>query len=170
MPLFLSLYVFSVLGFIIHYSFIDSKERTRFRLVELFLLYQIIFSLGMTSFMAFFGLTFLSEYIADITNWPWSPFEQQLGNVNLAFGVLGTLSIWFRGGFWMATILGFSVWILSDGFQHLYHAFFRNNLSEGNIGVPLYTDFIIPIILLIALYEYVRLYPKTYSRVTLDNI
>lgn len=161
MYFFLSIYIIGVLGFLIHMFYIPAQERTKGRLIELLLLYQIVFSLGITSIVAFFGLTFMDEYIAQITNWPPCPFEQQMANVNLGYGVLGILSIWYRGKFWMATVIGFSVWILSDGIQHVYHAIFKGNLSDGNIGVPLYTDFIIPIVLLILLYmHFSNLEPK----------
>lgn len=156
MALFLSIYFFGILGFFIHYFRIPAAERTFAKTIELFLLYQIVFSLGLTSMMAFFGLTFLADYIAQLTDWAPCPFEQQLANVNLAFGVLGILSIWYRGLFWMATVIGFSVWIISDGIQHFYHFIVRQNGSAGNIGVPLYTDFVVPIILLILLFLYVR--------------
>ena len=56
----------------------------------------------------------------------------------------------------MATILGFSIWILSDGIHHLYKALAEHNFKAGNIGVPLYTDFAIPIVLLISLFFYLR--------------
>lgn len=156
MILFLSLYVIGVLGSIVHIFCLPREERTKPRVIELILLYQIVFSLGLTSIMAFFGLTFLAEYIAELTNWPSCPFEQQLANVNLGYGVLGLMSIGYRGYFWVATIVGFSVWILSDGIQHLFHAVTQGNLSPGNIGVPLWTDFIVPIALLILLILYCR--------------
>jgi hypothetical protein len=153
-PLFISIYAFGLLGFIIHAYLLSPQERTKAKLIELFLLYQLIFSLGITSFFAFIGFTFMAEYIAQITNWPASPFEQQMANVNLAFAVLGILCIWYRKLFWSATIIGFSVWILCDAIQHIYEAVALGNLSEGNIGVPLITDIIIPIVLLIALQQY----------------
>ena len=109
--------------------------------------------------MAFFGLTFMADYIAALTEWPACPFEQQLANVNLAFASLGLLSIAYRGLFWAATIIGFSIWIISDGLQHLYKALNEQNLSSGNIGVPLWTDLIVPIILLILLKLYCKYHP-----------
>lgn len=156
MILFLSIYPLGILLFFAHFFLLKKQERTSEKFIELLLLYQIVFSLGLTSLAAFLGLTFLDEFIAQYTNWPSCPFQQQLANVNLAFFVLGILSIWYRGYFWAATIIGFSVWILSDGIQHLYHAWRYRNFSPGNIGVPLYTDFIIPIFLLILLYIYVK--------------
>jgi len=99
---FLSMYIFSILGFLVHYYSLPSYQRTRFRLIELLLLYQMVFSLGSTSFLSFFGLTLMDVYIANYLNWPASPFEQELGNVNLAFGVLGVMAIWYRREFWLA--------------------------------------------------------------------
>ena len=148
------MYAFSILLFLIHYS--TEKNKSPERRIELLLLYQLIFSLGMTSLLAFIGLTFLPEYIAAYMNWPACPFEQELGNVNLSFGILGILCIWYRGHFWTATILGFSIWILADGVHHLYDIFINRNFSPGNLGVSLYTDFIVPIVLLILLPLYLN--------------
>jgi len=162
--LFLSIYPLSLVAFFIHWKKVPSKERTKTRCIELLLLYQIVFSLGITSLVAFLGLTFMADYIASYTGWPACPFEQQLANVNLAFGVLGIMSIWWRGGFWVATILGFSIWILGDGVHHLYEYFVLHNVTEGNTGVPLYTDFIVPIVLLILLSMHLAQKPKSEGR------
>ncbi len=151
MIIFLSIYAISILAFFIHFFLLDCNARTQAKIVEIFLLYQIVFSLGVTSLMAFFAFTIMPKYIADYTGWPACPFEQQLANVNLAFGVLGILAIWQRGGFWTATILGFSIWILADGIHHIFNIIKDHNYTLGNVGVPLWTDIIIPIILLILL-------------------
>lgn len=160
MVLLYSLYVFSILAFIIHFSRLDKLNRTYPKAIELLLLYQIVFSLGMTSFLAFIGLTFMPEYIASYLAWPPCPFQQELANVNLSFGLLGVLAIWLRGHFWTATVLGFSIWILADGVHHLFDHYLHGNASPGNTEVPLYTDFIIPIVLLILLRFYCRRRPE----------
>lgn len=149
-----SIYIVGILAFLIHVLCLKKGERTRAKLIELFLLYQIVFSLGLTSLLAFAGLSIMPEYFATYTGWPSCPFEQQLANVNLAFGVLGILSIWFREGFWSATILGFSIWVLCDGIQHVLEWYINANYQPGNIGVPLITDFAVPIVLLIFLALY----------------
>lgn len=154
MAFFVSIYLVGLLASFFHLYSLPPQKRTRPCVIEVLLLYQIVFSLGITSIVAFFGLTLMPEYIAAYTNWPSSPFEQQLANVNLAFGTLGILSIWFRGLFWAATIIGFSVWIFGDGIHHFLLAVYERNLSDGNIGVPLWTDVIIPLVLLVLLYMY----------------
>jgi hypothetical protein len=149
--------ILGVVGFFIHWM-MSPRPVTFLRLVELFLLYQLIFSVGLSSFLAFFGLTFMTQFVADYTDWPASPFEVLLGNVNLGYGVLGILCIWFRDNFWTATILGQSIWLLGDAVAHLYEMIYHHNHTLGNIGMPLYTDIIIPIVLLIllAVYKYLQ--------------
>ena len=145
----------SLIGFGIH-LFFEKRPYTRKRILELLLLYQLVFSVGMTSLLAFFALTLMPDFIASFTGWPSCPFEQQLANVNLAFATLGTLCIWFRNGFWTATVLGFSIWILGDGIANFAEMLFHHNYADGNIGTPLITDFLVPILLLILLWLYKR--------------
>ncbi len=154
MTFFLSIYLIGVLLTMVHLFRMPALERTKSKVIEVVLLYQIVFSLGITSFVAFIGLSLMPEMIAHYLNWAYCPFEQELANVNLAFGVLGVMSIWYRGLFWMATIYGFSIWILADGFHHIYEYLYHGNDSSGNIGVPLITDFVVPIILLVLFYYY----------------
>lgn len=159
MWLFLSIYPLGILACLFHIWKLTPIERNKAKIVELLLLYQIVFSLGLTSLLAFIGLTIMPDYIAAYTGWPACPFEQQLANVNLAFGILGILAIWLRGGFWIATVLGFSIWIVGDGLHHLYEFMVLHNDNAGNIGVPLYTDFAIPILLLILLGWHINALP-----------
>jgi hypothetical protein len=156
MIFFLSIYFIGFIASVYHLYCLKNEERTKKRVLEILLLYQIVFSLGITSLVSFFGLTFMAEYVAEITNWPSCPFEQQLANVNLGYGILGILCIFYRGNFWVATIVGFSIWIIGDGIHHFYHAVAFNNYSSGNVGVPLWTDFIVPLILILLLYLHNR--------------
>lgn len=156
MYFFLSIYLLGIIGFLIHLFMLPKKARVKARVIELLLLYQIVFSLGITSLVAFIGLSFMANYVASYLAWPSCPFEQELANVNLAFGILGIMSIWYRGLFWVATVLGFSIWILADGFHHIVEYFVAHNASAGNVGMPLYTDFIIPIVLLVLLALHLR--------------
>lgn len=156
MALFLSIYLFSVIGFLIHLFTLDKAERTRARVIELLLLYQLVFNVGITSFFAFIGFSLMPEYVATYIDWTACQFEQEMANVNLAFSVLGILCIWLRGNFWTATVLGFSIWIFTDGIHHLYEMFDKHNYAPGNVGVPLVTDLVIPTILMILLAFYLR--------------
>lgn len=157
MIIYIAILVFGIVGFFIH-LFASKEPKTPLRVIELFMVYQLVFSVGLSSFLAFFGLTFMSEFVADYSGWPACPFEKLLGNVNLAFGVLGILCIWFRDDFWFATILGISIWLLGDAFTHIEAMIYDQNYTPGNIGVPLYTDIIVPVVLLILfpIYKYLK--------------
>lgn len=145
------IYIIGIIAFFIHYFSLKKGERTKEKTLELFLLYQLVFSLGITSFIAFIGLTFMPKLVAEHMQWPMCPFQQELANVNFAYGVLGLMCIWQRGNFWTATIIGFSIWIFGDGIHHIIDALETGNTGPGNLGVILYTDLIVPIILLILL-------------------
>ena len=100
----------------------------------------------------------MTDFVALYSGWPASPFEMQLGNVNLGYGVLGILCIWRGDDFWLATIVGSSIWLLGDGIGHIADLILNNNTAPGNIGVPLYTDIIIPIALIVlyAIYQVLK--------------
>jgi hypothetical protein len=154
--IFISLLAFSIIGFFIH-LYVSKEPKTLFRIVELFLLYQLVFNVGLISLLAFIGLTFMPDYVAAYTGWPACPFEQQLANVNLGYGVLGILCIWKRNDFWLATILGLSIWLIGDAMDHIADMVYNHNYAPGNIGIPLYTDIIVPVVLLILYALYKRL-------------
>ena len=156
---FLIIYIIGAAACAYHIYQLPVYERTQAKIIELLMLYQLIFYVGITSFLAFIGLTFLEDQVAMNTRWPTSPFEQELANVNFAYGVLGILSIWFRKLFWFAIVVGFSIWILGDAIHHQYDAYINHNYSDGNIGALFYTDLIIPILLIINMYFYIKTTP-----------
>jgi hypothetical protein len=159
MLLYLSLFPLSIIAALIHLYF-SKVPRTPARIVEILLLYQLVISVGIVSLFSFYGMAFMSQMVADYTNWPASPFETQVANVNLAFSVLGFLSIWIRGHFWTATIIGISVWLIGDGTQHLLDVLINHNYAPGNAGAPLFIDFLSPLVLLVLLAFYLKLNAK----------
>lgn len=148
MIVFLGILVLGLVGFFIH-LFVSKEPRTPLRIAELFLLYQLVFSVGLTSLLAFYGLTFMTDFVAAFSGWPTCPFAKLLGNVNLAFAVLGILCIWIRGNFWLATILGVSIWLLGDAVTHIIDMIVNQNYAPGNVGATLLTDIFIPLVLLV---------------------
>lgn len=163
--IFIAVLALGLIGFLIH--FLVSKEpRTLYRVVRLFLLYQLVFSVGFASLLAFYGLTFMTDFVAVYSGWPTCPFEKLLGNVNLAFAVLGIMCIWRGDEFWFATILGMSIWLLADAVTHIIDIVVNKNYAPGNAGVPLWTDIIIPIVLLAlyAWYKYLQKHEKHESK------
>lgn len=152
MIIYIAILTLGIVGFFIH-LFVSKEPKTPLYIVRLFLLYQLVFSVGLSSLLAFVGLMFMSDFVAVYSGWPTCPFIKQLANVNLGYAVLGILCIWKGDEFWLATIIGISIWLFGDGIGHIADAIMHQNYTPGNIGVPLYTDIIVPVILVV-LYLY----------------
>lgn len=154
MSIFTTIYIMSFGAFLIHYFV--KKPESKGKIVELMLLYQIIFNIGLLGFLSFIGLTFLPDVAAAYVGWSECHFEQELANVNLGFGVLGILAIWFRGDFWTAIVIGSAIWLFGDGVDHFFNAFYHHNIAPGNIGVLFYTDLLIPLVMILLLVLYMK--------------
>lgn len=155
--------VISFLAFFLH-IFI-TKTKSRAKMIELLLLYQLVFNMGVLSLFAFIGLTVFGPESAQYNNWAYSPFQQELANVNLGYSLVGFLCIWFRGHFWTAVILGSAVWLIADGIHHLVDAYYYGNTSEGNTGILPFTDIVVPLFFIFLLSLYLKDYKKKKKRV-----
>lgn len=74
-------------------------------------------------------------------------FENAMGD--LAIGVTGLLCIKYRGNFWLAVLLVTAIQFYGDAYGHIYQWIENDNTASGNIGAPLWQDFIVPTVGLI---------------------
>lgn len=155
MILMLVIFALSFIAFFIH-LFVSKEPKSTSRMVELLLLYQLVFNLGVMSFLAFIGFMFFPEKVAASIGWPTCPFEHEMANVNLGYSVLGFMAIWFRGHFWTATIIGASIWLIGDAIGHYLNSIQTHNYSPGNVGITMWTDAIIPMIWLVLLFFHLQ--------------
>jgi len=91
---------------------LGKRPVTRIRVVEVLLLYLLVFFAGLGGSMAFLGHPFKAREIALKIGWQPSPFQFEVAVANLAFGVLGILCLWPRRGFRTATGIGYSIFLL----------------------------------------------------------
>lgn len=134
----------------------DKQPRTRARVLEIITLYVLVIAIGVTGVIAFSGHAFQADQIAkDIGFPPGNPFQFEVAIADLTIGVLGILCIWFRGEFWLATIIATSVWLLGDAVGHLHELISHHNHHPGNSGPALWADIAIPIVAIVvyALYR-----------------
>lgn len=130
--------------------FISKKPRTKTRVLSVFLLNYLIFIIGATGIMGFYGHTFMANEIAESIGWPTgSPFQFEVAAANLAVGVAGIMCIWCRGNFWLATIVINGIFLFVDGIGHINQIVTAHDYAPNNAGVILYTDLIVPIVGLI---------------------
>lgn len=106
--------------------------------VETLLSYLIFFNIGILGLLSFYFHTVEASETALSIGWlPDNPFQYEVAVANLAFGVLGVLSLWLRGFFWVATIIGSTVFLVGAFVVHLIQ-YSKGNISEYNIGYAIW--------------------------------
>lgn len=124
-------------------------------IVETLLVNFLVINVGISGLYAFMGHAFSSKKVAEYIGWPsGNPFQFEVAVTNLSFGILGVLCIWFRDNFWIATVIGFSVFALGAAYVHIRDITKNKNHSPGNAGPPLYSDILKPIFLVGLLIAY----------------
>lgn len=136
------------------YLLVSKAPRTRTRICEILLLYCLVCGVGLIGLVGFIGHVFFGDQIAAMIGWPaGSPFQFEVGLHDGAWGVLGILCILKRGGFWLATGLGWSLFMLGAAYGHIRDAMLHGNLALYNAGSIL-PDLLVPVLLLVLLAAY----------------
>ena len=161
---------FLVLGLVVGavHLYLDKQPRTKGRVAEIFLLWLLVIPVGIGDVFNFIGHTAFADATAASIGWPaGNPFQSEVAVANLSVGVLGILCYWMRGNFWVATVIGFSIWYLGDAVVHIRSIVVEANYAPGNAGVTFYMDILIPVILiaLLAYYLYAKRHEQGTSRV-----
>jgi hypothetical protein len=114
-------------------------------------------TVGIQGVFGFIGHTVYADTTAASIGWPaGNPFQSEVAVANLSVGVLGILCYWMRGNFWVATVIGFSVWWLGDAVVHIRSIVVSANYAPNNAGVTFYLDILVPLILITLLAYYQR--------------
>ncbi len=118
--------------------------------MRIILRYVFLFMVGVSGLIAFAGHIFFSDDVAKQIGWPsGNPFQSEVAVTNLAFAVLGIFGFWFGTEFWLATALGYAVFMLGAGVVHIIDLVLHGNAAPLNSGaVILGADFVFPVFLL----------------------
>lgn len=98
---------------------------------------------------------FPNEAAQEIGWAPGSPFQLEVGMHDGAWGVLGFLCIFMGGGFWLATGLGWSLFMLGATYGHIVQTVEHGNYAPYNFLI-IFSDGFIGLWLLLLLYLYWR--------------
>lgn len=132
----------------------NRKELSPIKIVETILLYILFINVGLSGLLAFYGHTFLANKVAASIGWAaGSPFQFEVAVANLAFGVLGILCIRFRDNFWLATGLGYAIFLFGAAYGHIKQMITVGNYAINNAGPLLYIgDVVVPFLILVLLF------------------
>jgi hypothetical protein len=136
---------------------VSKVPRTPKRVVHILLLYALVLGVGFIGLLfGFIPHVFFADQAAQSIGWPaGNPFQFEVGLHDGAWGVLGFLCIWIGGRFWLATGLGWSLFMLGAAYGHIRDAVIEGNYAPYNF-YPMFTDAFIGIWILALLYLYWR--------------
>jgi hypothetical protein len=148
----------------LHILFKRQARNTKI-ILEIVLAYGLAFNLGITALYAFMGHAFVPGKVAEYIGWPsGNPFQFEVAIANLSLGVLGILCLWFRGNFWLATIIASSVFGFGAAYGHIKDIILHHNYAPGNAGAPLYSDIIKPLVFIFLYGFYIKISKKITNR------
>lgn len=117
-------------------------------IVTALLLWLLVFNVGLGGIWAFLGHYYKSDEIAGYIGWPaGNPFQKEVAFTNLALGSCGVLCFFFRDGFWLATIVFASVFLLGAFSVHVKEQRESGNSNPGNAGPVFFADIALPVLL-----------------------
>lgn len=123
-----------------------------FRLiVDRLLRYLFVFPLGVQGLWAFFSHVFMSEDAANAIGWEPSPFQFEVGVANLGLALASFYAAFKGFEARAATAIAAACFLAGAGVGHLMDIAQGDNLTAGNSGPILYTDFLTPIAVLVLL-------------------
>jgi hypothetical protein len=118
--------------------FVSRRPRTAERALSLYLLYTLVVGVGIGGLFGAMGHLFTPDKVAEELGWATgSPFQTEVGLFDLAFGVLGICCIWFRQQWWLAVTVGWTVFAVGAGVNHV-------RLMSGEQGGALNAGSVIP--------------------------
>jgi len=152
----LAVVVLSVVLPLVH-LLLTHAPRTQQRVVSLLLLYTFVLDVGVIGFvLGFIPHIFFADAAARMIGWaPGSPFQFEVGIHDGAWGILGFLCIWIGGLFWLATGLGWSLFMLGATYGHIHQMVEKGNYAPYNF-LTIFSDGFVAVWLLLLLYLYYR--------------
>ena len=127
------------------------------KVIETFLATTLFFNVGILGLLGFYVHTFYAADTARSIGWAsGSPFQFEVAVANLAFGVVGILSWFFRGYFWLALVLAYVIYFVGCFYGHIIQ-YRLGDTAPYNIGIYIWlVDLIVPIIALVLLCVYFK--------------
>ncbi|MBI5583344.1 MAG: hypothetical protein HY892_05945 [Deltaproteobacteria bacterium] len=143
------------IGLLVGWFISRSKREMTPNPFEIFYATVVLISIGFGSILfGFIPHLFLSDQIARNIGWPTgSPFQLEVGMHDGSWGILGLLSYKYRKGFIQATVIGFSVFLIMAGGNHLREMIVLGNYSPYNVQFIL-GDLVPAVVFLMLAYYY----------------
>lgn len=133
--------------------------------------YIFVFPLGLLGLWAFVGHVMFPAQSAAAIGWPPSPFQFEVGYANLGLGLASFYAAFTTFYARVAVAIAATCFLVGAGIGHVHDIMAYDNLTPGNAGPILVTDFLTPMAvlgLLIASARRPRQRPRSPDSAALD--
>ncbi|MCD2196775.1 hypothetical protein LQ327_25725 [Actinomycetospora endophytica] len=118
----------------------------------------LFFSIGVAYTWNFVVHSVFGDFSAKVIGWPQSPFQLEVAFASLGFALIGFLAFSRRADLRvkLAAVLGVTAFLWGAAGGHVYQLLAHGNHAAGNSGVILWTDILLPVFGLAAVYAHHR--------------
>lgn len=122
--------------------------------VETSLMWILFSNVGLQGLFAFTGHFFKADKVAKSVGWPaGNPFQTEIAFTGLMFGILGILCVVFKNEFWLAVVIGRSIFSFGTAYVHINDFIKNKNTNPGNVGPVLwFSGIFIPLLMITLLF------------------
>lgn len=98
------------------------------------LLHQFVVTFGLLGIIGTITNIIKAEDNAKELGWPGGPFQIKYGFSQLGLGVMGVMCIWFRGGFWLGTLVSMYIYGVSGLWSHIAEMKRQGKATVNDVG------------------------------------
>lgn len=98
------------------------------------LLHQFVVTFGLLGIIGTITNIIKAEDNAKALGWPGGPFQIKYGFSQLGLGVMGVMCIWFRGGFWLGTLVNMYIYGISGFWSHIAEMKRQGKITVNDVG------------------------------------
>jgi hypothetical protein len=133
-------------------------DRSRCTVTGAVLDYFILFSITISYTWNFVVHSVFGDFSAHVIGWPQSPFQLEVAFASLGFALVGLLAFARRADLRTkaAAVLGVTPFLWGAAAGHIYQILTQHNLAPGNAGAILWTDLLLPVFGLAAVWTHHR--------------
>jgi hypothetical protein len=120
--------------------------------------YFILFSIGVSYTWNFVVHSVFGDFSAKVIGWAQSPFQLEVAFASLGFALVGFLAFPRRRELLLklASVLGVTPFLWGAAGGHIYQIVVNGNHAAGNAGAILWTDLLLPVFGLAAVWAHHR--------------
>jgi Family of unknown function (DUF6790) len=122
------------------------KSRSKEVVIEAFVAYFFLFSVGFSYLNNFVMHVVFGEFTAKFIGWANSPFQLEVGFASLGMAVAGFIAFRRNLAFRVATFIPPALFLWGAAGGHIYQIMTTHNEAAGNAGAILWTDLGLPVI------------------------